>query len=300
MRKAIQAPIPREDFQKHLMDRCSTLNVRRNDGAVLSIESYQAFPQIKVLFVAEPEKFHDTVEICGMHDEKTGEFRFLNDRLAGLVEGIQEPERCDSNAQSSEEIYEGICRYAKEAVEQKGYQFDSKLRQMFVEQKESIQAGLSAIPAYAAQLSVRGETDAVQEIREYALKMLDYWKSPVYGIYERGYEKVRQQYEQKIDGMVLKAAESGRPPQFDADGAAQILNCLAVHAAEAAVSDGNADEVRPCCRIAERILDEYPEIRNVFQGNFQNDPAIAEAIEASRQEPDGPEQGMMMGGPGFG
>lgn len=86
MRETAQSPVSRKTLCAQLEDqRGIFMDIRTDDGSVLTLYDDTLFPEISVLFVGDAGKFNDTVEICGMHDKKAREFRFVSDRLGGMT-----------------------------------------------------------------------------------------------------------------------------------------------------------------------------------------------------------------------
>ena len=57
------------------------MDVYQGEDTVLRLYNETCFPEINVLCAGEAEKFTDTVEICGMYDKRTREFRFVSSQL---------------------------------------------------------------------------------------------------------------------------------------------------------------------------------------------------------------------------
>ena len=113
--REVQSPVSRDTLREWVEDRHGVyMDVRSEDDKVLRIYNETLFPESSVLFVGEAENFNDTVEICGMYDSRTQEFRFISDQLASIVDGISEMERWQG-AHPSEDVYARISSYAKEA-----------------------------------------------------------------------------------------------------------------------------------------------------------------------------------------
>ena len=123
---------------------------------------------------------------------------------------------------------------------------------------------------YAAVLAARSEKDAVLDVRDLAVEMLHFWCDPVYMTYERGYEKVEQQYLQGFDQAIATAMESGQAPAFSSDKAHSILRGLAIHAEEVTQNE-DAFSVWECCRLAKHVAMDYPDQCSVFNGDFAAD-----------------------------
>ena len=100
--------------------------------------------------------------------------------------------------------------------------------------------------------------------------MLHFWCDPVYMTYERGYEKVEQQYLQGFDQAIATAMESGQAPAFSSDKAHSILRGLAIHAEEVTQNE-DAFSVWECCRLAKHVAMDYPDQCSVFNGDFAAD-----------------------------
>lgn len=270
MQEPVQAPVSREALQKWLEDRYGIfMDVFLGEDTVLRLYNETCFPEISVLCAGEAEKFMDTVEICGMYDKRTCEFRFVSGKLSSMISGISK-EECCSDSDQSESIYAGICRYAKEAVEQRDYTFEDPISELYAGLRQAVQTGLSAMVDYAAVLSAGGKRNAVLDARDLALKMLYFWRDSVYLTYEKGYARVERQYTEKFDQAVRMAKRTKQAPAFSGEKAKNILQSLAIHAAE--VTD-NEDtfSVWECCRLAKQLLDEYPQHREIFRGDFTVD-----------------------------
>lgn len=185
MLEVVQAPVSRDMLQQWVEDRHGVLMDVRHDDIELRLYNEAIFPEISVLFMGDTSKYLDAVEICGMYDTRTREFRFVSGQLAAIVDGIPEAERW-TGPDESEDIYAEICRYAKEAVEQRGYKFEDSSSAIYAGLRQTVQSGLSDMIDYAAVLSARGEQDAVLDMRDLALEMLHFWRDPVYDTYEKG------------------------------------------------------------------------------------------------------------------
>ena len=267
MRGTVQAPVSREALRKWVEDRYGIyMDVRSEDDKVLRVYNETLFPEVNVLFVGDAENFNDTVEICGMYDSRTHEFRFISDQLASIVDGISEMERW-TGIHTSEDVYARISSYAKEAVETKGYRFQHEMSEQFVKIQQDAQSALPVMAEYAAVLAAHDEKDAVLDVRDLAQEMLRFWRDPVYETYERGYETVERQYLDRFDQAVVAAMESGQTPAFDSGKAQSILRGLAIHAEEVTQNE-DAFSVWECCRLAKRVAIDYPDQCAVFNGNF--------------------------------
>ena len=268
--REVQSPVSRDTLREWTEDRHGVyMNVRTDSDKVLTLYNDTLFPEISVLFIGEAENFNDTVEICGMYDSRTQEFRFISDQLASIVDGVSEMERWQG-VHASEDVYARISSYAKEAVETKGYQFQNKMDSQFAEIRQDAQSALSVMAEYAAVLAARGEKDAVLDVRDLAVEMLHFWRDPVYMTYERGYEKVERHYLERFDQAVSTAMESGQAPAFSSDKAHSLLQGLAIHAEEVTQNE-DAFSVWECCRLAKRIATDYPSQCAVFSGDFTAD-----------------------------
>ena len=260
----------RDTLREWVEDRHGVyMDVRSEDDKVLRIYNETLFPESSVLFVGEAENFNDTVEICGMYDSRTQEFRFISDQLASIADGISETERWQG-VHPSEDVYARISSYAKEAVETKGYRFQNEMDEQFAKVRQDAQSVLPVMAEYAAVLAARGEKDAVLDVRDLAVEMLHFWRDPVYMTYERGYEKVEQQYLQGFDQAIATAMESGQAPVFSGDKAHSILQGLAIHAEEVTQNE-DAFSVWECCRLAKRVAKDHPDQCSVFNGDFTAD-----------------------------
>lgn len=269
MKEIIQAPIPKEQFRQWIEDANGAfMGVQQRDGRCLTVHNDAVLPEITVLFAGEAGKFNDTVEICGMYDNRTREFGFISSRLASLVDGITEPERW-KGIEDSGKIYDEISRCAQEAVEQREYRFKDQPDAQYALLRQTAQTCLSAMTDYAAALAAKGEADAVQDVRDLAEEMLHFWREPVYEIYERGYPLVEQKYLERFAHAVSTAA-SGQVPAFSGEQAAEIFKGLALHAEEAAQNE-DAFSVWECCRLAGRLSEDYPGQGGLFRRNFTED-----------------------------
>ena len=266
MLEVVQAPVSRDMLQQWVEDRHGVLMDVRHDDIELRLYNEAIFPEISVLFMGDTSKYLDAVEICGMYDTITREFRFVSGQLAAIVDGIPEAERW-TGPDESEDIYAEICRYAKEAVEQRGYKFEDSSSAIYAGLRQTVQSGLSDMIDYAAVLSARGEQDAVLDMRDLALEMLHFWRDPVYDTYEKGYDRLEQQYTEKLDQAVQQAGDSRQCPPFDEQKAANILGCLAIHAEEVTQNNDNFS-IWECCRLAKRLREEFPQQAGIFQGDF--------------------------------
>ena len=270
MRGTLQAPIPRKQFQQWSEDERGVLvEVRHSSGSELRVCRDTEFPEISVLFIGDTENFNDTVEICGMYDKKAHEFRFVSDQLASIIDGISDAERWPGT-HTSEDVYDRIANYAKEAMELRGFRFQSETDKQFAEVQQDMRTALSVMIDYAAVLAARGERDAVLDTRDLAQEMLYFWRDPVYLLYERGYEKVERQYLERFDQAVDTAIESRQIPAFDSDQAYSLLRSLAVQAEEATQNE-DVFSVWECCHLAKRVIEDYPDLRTVFNGDFTPD-----------------------------
>ena len=270
MQEPVQAPVSRTALQEWLEDRYGIfMDVYQGEDTVLRLYNETCFPEINVLCAGEAEKFTDTVEICGMYDKRTREFRFVSSQLSSIINGISKEECCSDSGQS-ESIYAGICCYAKEAVEQRGYTFEDSTSELYAGLRQAVQTGLSAMVDYAAVLSAGGKRNAVLDARDLALKMLYFWRDSVYLTYEKGYARVEQEYAEKFDQAVRMAEKTGQAPAFSGQKAKDILQSLAIHATEVTDNE-DAFSVWECCRLAKRLLNEYPQHRKIFRGDFTVD-----------------------------
>ena len=168
MREAIQAPVSRETLREWLEDRYGVyMDVRHGEDTVLRLYNDTLFPEISVLFVGDASKLLDTVEICGMYDNRTGEFRFVSGQLSSIVDGILK-EECCPGPDGSESIYAGIRRYAEEAVEQRGY--------TLVEQRERQEQAMSQTEQLLRRMT-GSITEYVNTVGMRPLRMSDYDKA---------------------------------------------------------------------------------------------------------------------------
>ena len=268
--REVQSPVSRDTLREWTEDRHGVyMNVRTDSDKVLTVYNETLFPEISVLFVGDAENFNDTVEICGMYDQRTGEFRFVSSQLSSIVNGISEAECC-SGSDRSEDIYAEIQRYAKEAVDQKGYKYENSGSEIHADLQRITRTGLSNLVDYAAMLATRGERSAVLDARDLAVEMLHFWRDGVYDTYEAGYTRLEQQYLEGFDQAVLQAENTGQPPAFSAKQAENLLESLAIHA-EAATDNENAFSVWECCRLAKRVAMDYPDQCAMFNGDFTAD-----------------------------
>lgn len=223
MQEPVQAPVSRTALQEWLEDRYGIfMDVYQGEDTVLRLYNETCFPEINVLCAGEAEKFTDTVEICGMYDKRTREFRFVSSQLSSIINGISKEECCSDSGQS-ESIYAGICCYAKEAVEQRGYTFEDSTSELYAGLRQAVQTGLSAMVDYAAVLSAGGKRNAVLDARDLALNMLYFWRDSVYLTYEKGYARVEQEYAEKFDQAVRMAEKTGQAPAFSGQKAKDML-----------------------------------------------------------------------------
>jgi len=265
MRMVTQSPVSRETLRQWVEDPYGVyMDVHQNDTG-LRLMNEDIFPEISVLFIGGIEHFTDMAEICGLYDHRTRRFQFVSGQLSSIADGILKTE-CYTGTGGSEEIYAEICRYAKEAVEQKGYSFENSGSTVYAGLRQAIQSGLSDMVDYTALLSARGAGDAVRDVRDLALEMLYFWRDPVYDIYEKGYAKLEREYTEKLN----HAALSEQIPAFSAQKAANILRSLAIHAAETTENE-DSYSVWECCHVAKRLLKEYPQQGEAFQGDFTAD-----------------------------
>ena len=288
-----QSPVPRETLQEWTEDRYGIfMNIQSADDKVLKLYNEELFPEISVLFAGDDENFVDTAEICGMYDHRTCEFRFVSGQLASIVNGISEAE-CGPDSDDSEKIYEKICLYAKEAVEQRGYTFENSRSEKFAAIQQTVQSSLSDLADYAALLSARGERDAVLDVRDLALEMLHFWRDGVYDTYEKGYARVEQQYTEKFDAAVESAGTSKQTPAFRDAQAANLLKSLAIHAEEVTQCEAPFS-VWECCHVAKWLQAEYPQHKELFCGEFTVDEHERFMEFGSRDE-DHLKQGRLLG-----
>ena len=269
MAKEMQAPIARKDFQEwagavyRLYE-----NIRRADGSSLSCTRHDLLPEVHALFVGSPENFHATMELCGLYDERLGEFRFINKELACLVDGLGDQELWNRSTQG-ENLLQLVMSYAENAIRQ-GYKTDLHTEEYdFLCQ--TVQTGLDAMTDYTGVLAARGEENAVLELRELALDIRAFWQDPLYAIYEKAGAKLERQYTEKFDQAVATAHKSGQAPVFGVEKARSILQTLSVHAEEEATENGNLYSVWRCSRLAKQLWDEYPSIKTRFRGSFTVD-----------------------------
>lgn len=270
MQEPVHAPVSRKALQEWLEDRYGIfMDVYKGENTVLRLTNETCFPEINVLCVGEVGKFTDTVEICGMYDKRTREFRFVSNQLSSIINGISKEERC-SDSDQSESIYAGICRYAKQAVEQRGYTFEDSTSELYAGLRQAVQTGLSAMIDYAAVLSARGEQNAVLDTRDLAIEMLYFWRDSIYHTYEKGLVGVERQYTGKFDQAVRLAERTRQAPAFSGEKAGDILQSLTIHATEVTDNE-DAFSVWECCRLAKRLLEEYPQYKGIFCGDFTVD-----------------------------
>ena len=294
MLKTEQSPVSRDKFREWAGDHYGIMmDVQAGNGSVLRIYNDDLlFPEISVLFVGESEKFRDTVEICGMYDKRIGEFRFVSRQLSSIIDGMSETECCP-DSDESEKIYAEICRYAREAVERRGYTFEQSGSELYAGLRQTIQSGLSDMIDYAALLSARGEQDTVLDIRDLAHKMLYFWRDGVYETYEKGFVKIEQEYTEKFDQAVQRASETEQPPMFSNKKAANLLNVLAIHAEETTDNE-DVFSVWECCHLAKRLLSEYPQHKEIFRGSFTIDES-ERFMAFGSQDQEHLEEGLLLG-----
>ena len=238
-------------------------------GSAWTVHNDTLLPEITVLFIGEAGKFNDTVEICGMYDNRTRAFRLVSDRLASIVEGIPASERWPG-IHTSEEVYAEISRYGQKMAEENGYRYRDRTDALYAETQSRVRPALSALPEYAAVLAARGERNAVLDTRGLAAEMLHFWRDLVYLTYERGFEKVERQYLEGFDRAVSAAREAGQAPALDGEAAARIFLGPAIHA-EAATENEDGFSVWECCRLAKRLAGDHPTRSGIFTGNFTAD-----------------------------
>lgn len=265
----MRAPVARKMFQDWIEDRYGIFMGVSQDGGTLTVCNDTVLPEISALFVGEAGKFNDTVEICGMYDNRARAFRFVSDRLASILEGILGSERWPGS-HTSEEVYAEIRRYAQEMVEQSGYRFRDRTDALYAETQARVRPALAAMPEYAAVLAARGELSAVLDTRDLAAEMLHFWQDLVYLTYEKGFEKVERQYLEEFDRAVSAAQEAGQASALSDEAAAGIYQGLAIHA-EAATENGDSFSVWECCRLANRLTKDHPAQSGIFRGNFTAD-----------------------------
>ena len=266
MTEEMQAPIARKDFQEWAGATYRLYeNIRQTDGSVLGCTRHDLLPEVHALFVGDPENLHATMDLCGLYDEKLGEFRFINKQLAAIVDGLAGQELWDRSTLGPN-LLQLVTSYAKNAIEQ-GYKTYPYARR-YEEQERTVRTGLNAMTAYAGVLAARGEENAVLELRKLALDMRRFWQDPLYEIYEKAGARMERQYAEKFDLAVTAGRESSQPPVFSAEKARSILRGLSVHAEEEAVGNGNLYAVWQCSRLAKQLWDEYPSVKTVFCGNF--------------------------------
>lgn len=269
MAKEMQAPIARKDFQEwagavyRLYE-----NIRLADGSSLSCTRHDLLPEVHALFVGSPENFHATMELCGLYDERLGEFRFINKELACLVDGLGDQELWNRSTQG-ENLLQLVMSYAENAIRQ-GYKTDLHTVE-YDSLCQTVQTGLDAMTDYTGVLAARGEENAVLELRELALDIRAFWQDPLYAIYEKAGAKLERQYTEKFDQAVATAHKSGQAPVFGVEKARSILQTLSVHAEEEATENGNLYSVWRCSRLAKQLWDEYPSIKTRFRGSFTVD-----------------------------
>ncbi len=182
MQDTIRVPVAREKFQEWIEDRHGIFMGVSQDGGTLTVCNDTVLPEITALFVGEAGKFNDTVEICGMYDNRTRAFRFVTDRLASIVEDIPVSERWPG-IHTSEEVYAEISRYGRKMAEESGYRFQNSTDALYAETQSRVRPALSALPEYAAVLAARGEHNAVLDTRDLAAEMLHFWQDLVYLTY---------------------------------------------------------------------------------------------------------------------
>ena len=269
MQDTIRVPVAREKFQEWIEDRHGIFMGVSQDGGTLTVCNDTVLPEITALFVGEAGKFNDTVEICGMYDNRTRAFRFVTDRLASIVEDIPVSERWPG-IHTSEEVYAEISRYGRKMAEESGYRFQNSTDALYAETQSRVRPALSALPEYAAVLAARGEHNAVLDTRDLAAEMLHFWQDLVYLTYEKGFEKVERQYLGEFDRAVSAAREAGQAPALSDEAAAGIYQGLALHA-EAATENEDGFSVWECCRLAKRLAGDHPAHSGAFTGNFTVD-----------------------------
>lgn len=266
MAEEMQTPIARKDFQEWAGATYRLYeNIRQTDGSVLGCTRYDLLPEVHALFVGNPENLHATMDLCGLYDEKLGEFRFINKQLAAIVDDLAGQELWD-RARQGPNLLQLVTSYAQNAIERgyKTYPYASR----YDEQARTVRTGLNAMTAYAGMLAAQGEETAVLELRQLALDMRKFWQDPLYEVYEKAGARMERQYTEKFDRAVTAAEETGQPPVFNAEKARSILRGLSVHAEEEATGNGNLYAVWRCSRLAKQLWEEYPSVRTAFCGNF--------------------------------
>ena len=269
MWEEMQAPVTRKDFQEWAEAEYRLYeNIRQTDGTVMTCTRHDLLPDVCALFAGSPENLRETMDLCGLYDKKLGEFRYINQKMASVVEGLSGRELWDRSKQGPN-LLQLVTSYAKNAVRQ-GYEVYSYAKG-YDELERTVRTGLNAMTAYAGVLAARGEEDAVQDLRDLALSMQSFWQDPLYDVYEKAGARMERQYTEKFDRAVAAARESGQPPAFGAEKARAILRGLSVHAEEEAVGNGNLYSVWWCSRLAKRIWEEYPSVKTAFHGGFTID-----------------------------
>ena len=295
----MQAPVARKDFQEWAGAEYRLYeNIRQTDGSVMTCTRHDRLPDVCALFVCSPEDLRETMELCGPYDKKLGEFRYINQKMASVVDGLSGRELWDRSKQGPN-LLQLVTSYAKNAVRQ-GYEVYSYAKG-YDELERTVRTGLNAMTAYAGVLAARGEEDAVQDLRDLALSMRSFWQDPLYAFYEKAGARMERQYSEKFDQAVTAARASGQPPAFNTEKARAILRGLSIHAEEESVGNENLYSVWRCSRLAKRIWDEYPSVKTAFCGNFVVDTReqyteLGSTGSVSQPEPEQQAKGMEMGG----
>ena len=200
--------------------------------------------------------------------QKLGEFRYINQKMASVVDGLSGRELWDRSKQGPN-LLQLVTSYAKNAVRQ-GYEVYSYAKG-YDELERTVRTGLNAMTAYAGVLAAQGKESAMQDLRNMALYMRSFWQDPLYAFYEKAGARMERQYTEKFDRAVAAAHESGQPPAFGAEKARAILRGLSVHAEEEAVGNGKLYSVWWCSRLAKQLWDVFPSVKTAFQGDFTID-----------------------------
>jgi len=271
----LQAPVSRYAFQEWAnRDRHEDLYVRQASGKVLGFHRYDILPEVYLLFAGDPEHMYETMDPCGLYDKKTREFRFVNRTMSACVDGLSETELWNRNKQGPN-LMQLVGSYGKNAVEQGGYKVD-RTDVRYDELRRTVFSGLNAMASYAGMLAAKGEDAAVLDLRDLALDMHPFWQDFLYSEYQKAGNKQERQYQEKFDGAVSLARESGKPPSFGIQKVSAMLKALRIHAEEELYGNENRFAVWQCSQLAKRLRSEYPFVRTGFGQNFPLDVDYSE------------------------
>lgn len=251
-----QAPVSREELRAWVDHVYGLfLNIRQENGAVLGFTRDDILPDVAVLFAGDPDNLCETMDLCGLYDRRTKQFRFADHVLSSVVEGLDNAELSDQTGQG---LLDLVKNYVRNAVENDGYPTHPWDVQ-YEEKEQAVQAGLKEMTGYAGVLAAAGKEAELQELRGLAVKMRYFWRDCLYAVYQKAGKELERQYLEAFDKAAASARASGQAPAFGSDNASAIIRGLFVHAEEQRVENGNLPAYRRCRGLAERLQSEYPQ-----------------------------------------